>query len=78
MQTDLSNFDHLMLSNLKSVMLLTKNAVPHLIKTNGRIVNVSSITPNLNSTDSLPYTLSKAGIDQFTKCIALGNFIVIL
>lgn len=50
---------------------LTALAVPHLIKTKGNIVNVSSVTGLRSFPNCLAYCMSKAALDQFTRCIAL-------
>ncbi|XP_054728754.1 3-oxoacyl-[acyl-carrier-protein] reductase FabG-like isoform X2 [Anastrepha obliqua] len=68
---DVEQFDRILNTNLRSVFLLTKFAAPHLVKTQGNIVNVSSLAglrsfPGLSS-----YCTSKAAVDQFTRCIAL-------
>jgi NAD(P)-dependent dehydrogenase (short-subunit alcohol dehydrogenase family) len=46
-------------------------AVPHLIKTKGSIVNVSSVTGLRSFPGVLAYCVSKAGLDQLTRCAAL-------
>lgn len=46
-------------------------AVPHIVKTKGNIVNVSSVCGLRGFPGVLSYCMSKAAIDQFTKCIAL-------
>jgi NAD(P)-dependent dehydrogenase (short-subunit alcohol dehydrogenase family) len=46
-------------------------AVPHLIKTKGNIVNVSSVTGIRAFPGVLSYCMSKSAIDQFTRCVAL-------
>lgn len=43
MDCSMMDFDHQMNVNLRSIVQLTQKAVPHLIKTKGSIVNVSSI-----------------------------------
>ncbi|XP_046553540.1 dehydrogenase/reductase SDR family member 4-like isoform X1 [Haliotis rubra] len=57
--------------NLKAPMFLSQAAVPHLKKTKGSIINISSTA----ATEATPfftiYCASKAGLDQFTKCLAL-------
>ncbi|XP_020715504.1 uncharacterized protein LOC101451153 [Ceratitis capitata] len=68
---DVDQFDRIFNTNLRAVFLLTKLAAPHLIKTQGNIVNVSSVTglrafPGLST-----YCASKAALDHFTRCIAL-------
>ncbi|MCA9742039.1 MAG: glucose 1-dehydrogenase [Deferribacteres bacterium] len=57
--------------NLNSVFQLTQLAVPHLARTKGTIVNVSSVTGLRAFPNVLAYCVSKAGLDQMTRCIAL-------
>ncbi|KYQ57787.1 3-oxoacyl-[acyl-carrier-protein] reductase, partial [Trachymyrmex zeteki] len=45
--------------NVRSVFQLTALAVPHLIKTKGNIVNVSSVTGLRPMKNNLPYCMSK-------------------
>ncbi|XP_039960011.1 uncharacterized oxidoreductase TM_0325-like [Bactrocera tryoni] len=68
---DVDQFDRVMNTNLRSVFLLTKYAAPHLIKTQGNIVNVSSIAGLRSFPSASVYCTSKAALDQFTRCIAL-------
>lgn len=68
---NMEEFDQTMNTNLRSVVVLTKLSVPHLEKTKGNVVNISSIAalrPRVNATT---YCVSKAALDQFTKCAAL-------
>ncbi|XP_049875200.1 uncharacterized oxidoreductase TM_0325-like [Pectinophora gossypiella] len=66
-------YDQVMANNMRSVYLLTSLATPHLIKARGNIVNVSSVAAfkPIKDADYLPYCISKAALDQFTKCVAL-------
>jgi len=57
--------------NVRSVYQLTALAVPHLIKTKGNIVNVSSVAGLRAFPNCLAYCMSKAAVDQFTRCVAL-------
>jgi NAD(P)-dependent dehydrogenase (short-subunit alcohol dehydrogenase family) len=57
--------------NVRSVIQLTKCAIPHLIKSKGRIVNVSSVAGPCAFPGVTYYCMSKAALDQFTKCLAL-------
>ncbi|XP_077996040.1 3-oxoacyl-[acyl-carrier-protein] reductase FabG-like [Glandiceps talaboti] len=70
-ETSLKQYDVIMNTNMRAVYHLTMLAVPHLIKTQGSIVNVSSLNGMRAMTDCLVYNLSKAAMDQFTNCIAL-------
>jgi len=69
--TSLEDWDIMMNINLRSVFLLMQEAVPHLIKTKGTIVNVSSVTGLRAFPSVLAYCVSKAGVDQLTRCAAL-------
>jgi len=70
-KTKIEDFDRIMDNNIRHVVLLTQLCVSHLIKTKGSIVNISSIEGTHAVPDSLPYCMSKAALDQFTKCTAL-------
>lgn len=67
----LVDFDFAINTNLRSVFHLTSLAVPYLIKTKGNVVNVSSVLGIRAMPGILTYSISKAGLDQFTKCVAL-------
>lgn len=64
-----SQFYRVLDTNVRSVITLTKLCVPYLEKTKGNVVNVSSATCPVRNT--LTYCISKAALDQFTKCSAL-------
>ncbi|XP_014101276.1 3-oxoacyl-[acyl-carrier-protein] reductase FabG [Bactrocera oleae] len=68
---DVDQFDRILNTNLRAVFLLTKYAAPHLIKTQGNIVNVSSVAGLRSFPGVSVYCTSKAALDQFTRCIAL-------
>lgn len=68
---NLSEFDRLFDTNVRAVINLTKLCVPHLEKTKGNVVTVSSCAGRKPSPNILSYCMSKAAIDQFTKCSAL-------
>src|SRR3712207_8917665 len=57
--------------NLRSVFHLMQLAVPHLERRQGNIVNVSSVTGLRAFPGVLAYCVSKAGVDQLTRCAAL-------
>jgi NAD(P)-dependent dehydrogenase (short-subunit alcohol dehydrogenase family) len=57
--------------NLRSLFFLTQKCVPHLEKTKGNIVNVSSVAGTRAFPNVLAYCVSKAGLDQLTRCAAL-------
>lgn len=69
--TSLEQYDRVFNINVRSVYQLTALAVPHLIKTKGNIVNVSSVNGLRSFPGCLAYCMSKSAVDQFTRCIAL-------
>lgn len=69
--TKVEDFDEMLDVNLRSIFKLTQRAVPHLARTKGNIVNISSITGYRSFPNALSYCVSKAALDQFTKCTAL-------
>lgn len=69
--TSLEAWDELMNVNLRAVFHLMKLAVPHLERTRGNIVNVSSVTGLRSFPNVLAYCVSKAAVDQLTRCAAL-------
>ena len=58
-------------TNMRSIYHLTMLCVPHLIASKGTIVNVSSVNGIRSFPGVLAYNLSKAAVDQFTRCVAL-------
>ncbi|KAK9502590.1 hypothetical protein O3M35_011336 [Rhynocoris fuscipes] len=69
--TSLEQYDRVFNANVRSMYHLTMLAVPHLIKTKGNIVNVSSVNGIRSFPGVLAYCMSKSAVDQFTRCIAL-------
>lgn len=69
--TSLGAWDAMMNVNLRAVFQLMQMATPHLIKTKGNVVNISSVTGLRSFPGVLAYCVSKAGVDQLTRCAAL-------
>lgn len=69
--TELAVWDAMMNVNLRAVFNLMQQAVPHLAERRGNIVNVSSVTGLRAFPGVLAYCVSKAGLDQLTRCAAL-------
>lgn len=69
--TSLEQYDRVMNTNVRSIYHLSMLAVPHLVETKGNIVNVSSVNGIRSFPGVLAYCLSKAAVDQFTRCVAL-------
>lgn len=70
-ETTIMQYDETFATNVRPIYLLTQLAVPYLIKTKGSIVNVSSLAGLRSFAGLLAYCMSKAALDQFTKCVAL-------
>ncbi|GBP85330.1 Glucose 1-dehydrogenase [Eumeta japonica] len=66
-----AEFDRIQTTNIRAVVVLTHAALPHLIKTKGNIVNVSSIASLTPAATLSPYCTSKTALNQFSRCIAL-------
>lgn len=64
----ISLFDEVLNTNLA---IITSLAVPHLEKTKGNIVNIASVLGMEAFAGTLSYSVSKAALNQYTKCIAI-------
>ena len=69
--TKLDEWDKMMDVNLRSVFNMMQKSVPYLEKTKGNIVNVSSVAGSRSFPNVLAYCVSKAAVDQLTRCAAL-------
>lgn len=70
-ETSLAQWDALMNVNVRSLFYLSQQAIPHLIESQGNIVNVSSVAGLRAFPGILAYCVSKAAVDQLTRCLAL-------
>uniref|UniRef100_A0A2A6B9I0 Nucleolar complex protein 2 homolog n=1 Tax=Pristionchus pacificus TaxID=54126 RepID=A0A2A6B9I0_PRIPA len=70
LDTSVDEFDQMMDLNVKQVLRLSKYSVPHLEKTNGAIVNVSSISAFLTHSKTPYYSAAKSALDQITVQMA--------
>ena len=69
--TSLADYDLMMNINVRSLFQLTQLALPSIIERKGNIVNVSSVTGLRAFPNVLAYCVSKAAVDQLTRCAAL-------
>uniref|UniRef100_A0A224YXQ2 Reductase n=1 Tax=Rhipicephalus zambeziensis TaxID=60191 RepID=A0A224YXQ2_9ACAR len=60
-------------TNFRGPLLMTKYAVPHLRRTKGSIVNVSSVASTIAVNTATPYCVAKAALDHLSRCAALEN-----
>jgi NAD(P)-dependent dehydrogenase (short-subunit alcohol dehydrogenase family) len=69
--TSLTAWDDMMNVNVRAAFVLMQKAVPSLIERRGNIVNVSSVTGLRAFPGVLAYCVSKAALDQLTRCASL-------
>jgi NAD(P)-dependent dehydrogenase (short-subunit alcohol dehydrogenase family) len=69
--TTIDDWDAMMNINVRSVFQLMNAAAPHLAERRGNVVNVSSVTGLRSFPGVLAYCVSKAALDQLTRCSAL-------
>jgi NAD(P)-dependent dehydrogenase (short-subunit alcohol dehydrogenase family) len=69
--TTLKAWDAMLEINLRAPFVLMQKALPTIIVRRGNIVNVSSVTGLRAFPGVLAYCVSKAGLDQLTRCAAL-------
>lgn len=69
--TTLDDWDNMMNINLRVVFNMMQKCVPYLEKTKGNVVNVSSVSGIRSFPNVLGYCVSKAAVDQLTRCSAL-------
>lgn len=67
----MEDHDKMMATNLRGPVELSKFAIPHLIETKGNIVNVSSVSGIIPTERWFAYSMSKAGLDHFTRTLAI-------
>jgi NAD(P)-dependent dehydrogenase (short-subunit alcohol dehydrogenase family) len=66
-----ADFDAVVDVNLKGTYFLCAAAIPHLRRTRGSIVNVSSDAGHQGNTGAAAYCASKGGVTLFTRALAL-------
>jgi NAD(P)-dependent dehydrogenase (short-subunit alcohol dehydrogenase family) len=69
--TSLEAWDAMLRINLRAPLMIMQKALPSIIARRGNIVNVSSVTGLRAFPGVLAYCVSKAGLDQLTRCAAL-------
>lgn len=64
-------YDQVMDVNVRSIFHLSSLAIPYLAESQGNIVNVSSVAGTRAFPGIVSYCVSKAALDQLTRCSAL-------
>lgn len=68
---DMDNFDQVMATNVRSVMLGMKLVIPHMLRQrSGSIVNISSVAAIRTGFAAHTYAASKAAVTQLTRSVA--------
>ncbi|HEU4833542.1 MAG TPA: glucose 1-dehydrogenase [Pyrinomonadaceae bacterium] len=69
--TSLTAWDDMMNVNVRAAFVLMQKLAPSLIERRGNIVNISSVTGLRAFPGVLAYCVSKAALDQLTRCASL-------
>lgn len=69
--TSLRDYDNIMNINVRSIFFLMQLAIPHLKKTKGNIVNISSVNGLRAFANVAAYCISKSALDQLTRTAAI-------
>src|SRR5690242_1696903 len=69
--TSLEAWDEMMDVNVRAAFQLMQKALPSMIERRGNIVNVSSVTGLRAFPGVLAYCVSKAALDELTRCASL-------
>ena len=69
--TTLPDYDLMMNINVRCVFQLMQLTLPSIIERKGNVVNVSSVTGLRAFPNVFAYCISKAAVDQLTRCAAL-------
>lgn len=67
----MENYEYVMNANLRAPIRLTELVIPHLAKTRGNVINISSVGAIRAAPTVLYYSVAKAGLDHFTRNAAV-------
>jgi len=66
----MEDWDWCINGNIKAMVMMSQGCLPHLKETKGNIINISSVSGMRPVWGALPYAVTKAGTDMFTRCTA--------
>jgi NAD(P)-dependent dehydrogenase (short-subunit alcohol dehydrogenase family) len=66
-----AQFEKTLAVNLKAPFYLIQAAIPHLLKTDGAVVNVTSTASFVGEAYAVAYCATKAGLTHMTKALAM-------
>uniref|UniRef100_A0A4X1VUN5 Branched chain amino acid transaminase 2 n=1 Tax=Sus scrofa TaxID=9823 RepID=A0A4X1VUN5_PIG len=72
-ETSIQGFRQLLELNLLGMYTLTKLALPHLRKSRGNVINISSLVGAIGQSQAVPYVATKGAVTAMTKALALDE-----
>lgn len=72
-KTSAQGFRQLLELNLLGTYTLTKLALPHLRKSRGNVINISSLVGAIGQSQAVPYVATKGAVTAMTKALALDE-----
>ncbi|XP_043755675.1 17-beta-hydroxysteroid dehydrogenase 14 isoform X2 [Cervus elaphus] len=72
-ETSAQGFRQLLELNLLGTYTLTKLALPHLRKSRGNVINISSLVGAIGQSQAVPYVATKGAVIALTKALALDE-----
>ncbi|XP_008046716.1 17-beta-hydroxysteroid dehydrogenase 14 [Carlito syrichta] len=72
-ETSAQDFRQLLELNLLGVYTVTKLALPHLRKSRGNVINISSLVGAIGQSQAVPYVATKGAVTAMTKALALDE-----
>lgn len=70
LDSDKESIDSMINTNLTGTVYLTKHALKYLLESTGKVINISSMWGEVGASCEVLYSLSKGGINLFTKALA--------
>jgi len=67
------DFEELIRTNLSSIFMASKYALPYLRQTKGTIVNMSSLVGSMGQRNAVRYIATKGGIHAMTRAMAIDE-----
>jgi NAD(P)-dependent dehydrogenase (short-subunit alcohol dehydrogenase family) len=67
----IAEFERMIAVNLNAPFFLIQGAIPHLLKTDGAVVNVTSTAGFIGEAYLAAYCASKAGLNNLTRALAM-------
>jgi len=73
LELDVADFDRVLATNLRGAFLVGQAVARHMVtRKQGAIINMSSVNAVLAIPNQVPYVVSKGGINQLTKVMAVS------